>query len=226
MMSVKKILFVLTSHNKLGSTDGATGFYLPELTHPLEQLEKAGFSVDFASIKGGKPPVYGVELEDPVNAHYWRDETFQYKLAHTAALEHVDAALYAGVLYVGGHGTMWDFPESAAVQRVTREIWQHNGVVAAVCHGPSALVNVTLDDGELLVAGKQVSAFTDEEEHIVQLENVVPFLLTSKLQQQGAIIAGAAAWQDQVSVDGHLVTGQNPQSAANVGKAIVKILQG
>ncbi|ADU71873.1 type 1 glutamine amidotransferase domain-containing protein [Pantoea sp. At-9b] len=225
-MSAKKLLFVLTSHDKLGTTDGATGFYLPELTHPLEQVEKAGFSVDFASIAGGKPPVYGVELDDPVNAHYWHDEAFQHKLAATQVLDQVDARHYVGVLYVGGHGTMWDFPDSAAVQRVTREIWQQNGVVAAVCHGPSALVNVKLQDGSLLVAGKHVSAFTDEEEQIVGLENVVPFLLTSKLQQQGAIIDGAAAWQDQVSVDGRLVTGQNPQSAASVGKAIVQVLQG
>lgn len=224
-MSAKKLLFVLTSHDKLGTTDGATGFYLPELTHPLEQVEKAGFSVDFASIAGGKPPVYGVELDDQVNAHYWHDEAFQHKLAATQVLDQVDASHYAGVLYVGGHGTMWDFPDSDAVQRVTREIWQQNGVVAAVCHGPSALVNVKLQDGSLLVAGKHVSAFTDEEEQIVGLENVVPFLLTSKLQQQGAIIDGAAAWQDQVSVDGRLVTGQNPQSAASVGKAIVQVLQ-
>ncbi|MFM8887511.1 MAG: type 1 glutamine amidotransferase domain-containing protein, partial [Chthoniobacterales bacterium] len=59
---------VMTSHAKLGDTGKTTGFYLGELTHPLEVFEKAGLPVELASIKGGEPPVDGLELEDAVNA--------------------------------------------------------------------------------------------------------------------------------------------------------------
>ena len=43
----------------------------------------------------------------------------------------------AGVLavetdfFAGGHGTMWDLPQSEAVQRVTREIYEGGGIVSA-----------------------------------------------------------------------------------------------
>jgi putative intracellular protease/amidase len=47
---------------------------------------------------------------------------------------------------------------------------------------------------------------------------VVPFLLESKLKERGAEFVKSGNWQKQVSVDGRLVTGQNPQSATAVGK--------
>jgi putative intracellular protease/amidase len=52
--------------------------------------------------------------------------------------------------------------------------------------GPAALVNVTLGNGAYLVAGKNLSAFTDEKERAVKLDQVVPFLLATTLTQRGA----------------------------------------
>ncbi len=115
---------------------------------------------------------------------------------------------------------MWDFPGNADIQRVTREIYEAGGVVGAVCHGPAALVNITLSNGAQLVAGKNVSAFTDSEERAVQLDGVVPFLLASKLEQHGAHHHSAPDWTAKVVVDGRLITGQNPQSASGVGAAM------
>ncbi|TKD43492.1 type 1 glutamine amidotransferase domain-containing protein, partial [Azotobacter chroococcum] len=128
--------------------------------------------------------------------------------------------------FAGGHGAMWDFPDSPDVARVTREIYEAGGVVGAVCHGPAALVNVTLSNGAYLVAGKNLSAFTDDEERAVKLDQVVPFLLTSTLTQRGAQHHPAADWTAKVVVDGRLVTGQNPQSASGVGAAIRDLLLG
>lgn len=119
---------------------------------------------------------------------------------------------------------MYDFPGNPAVARVAAGIYEAGGVVAAVCHGASALVDVRLSDGCHLVAGKEVSAFTNEEEQAVGLDNVVPFLLESKLAEQGAIIRKAPKFQATVSVAGRLVTGQNPASAEGVGEAMVMVL--
>ena len=223
---IKPVLFVVTSHAVKGSTGEATGYYLGEVTHPLAELEEAGIAVEFASIQGGEPPVDGLDLVDPVNARYWNNPAFRARMRDTQRLADVDASKYSAIYFAGGHGTMWDFPASPDVPRITRQVYEAGGVVAAVCHGPAALVNVTLSDGTYLVAGKNVSAFTDSEERAVKLEKVVPFLLASTLTQRGATHQPAADFTSKVVVDGRLVTGQNPQSASGVGAALRGLLTG
>ncbi|MEG3790680.1 type 1 glutamine amidotransferase domain-containing protein [Lysobacter sp. CCNWLW3] len=221
----KPVLMVLTSHGTKGSTGQPTGFYLGEVTHPLAVFDAAGIPVEFASIQGGEPPVDGLELDDATNARYWNDAAFRAAIRSTARLDEVDSRKYSAVFYAGGHGAVWDFPDSPAVQRVTRKIYESGNVVAAVCHGPSALVNVKLSDGSYLVAGKRVSAFTDDEERAVKLEHVVPFLLASTLIERGARHQAAPNWTSQVAVDGRLVTGQNPQSATATAEAVRDLLR-
>lgn len=222
--SLKPVLFVLTSHGVKGSTGEATGFYLGEVTHPLAELHEAGIKVEFASIQGGEPPVDGLDLNDPVNARYWQDDSFRNAIRTTLRLQDADASRYSAIFFAGGHGAVWDFPDSPAVLRVTRDIYEAGGLVGAVCHGPAALVNVKLSSGQYLVAGKQLSAFTDDEERAVGLEKVVPFLLASTLAERGAHHLPASDWTAKVVVDGNLVTGQNPQSAAGVGAAMRDLL--
>jgi putative intracellular protease/amidase len=216
----KPVLIVLTSHGIKGSTGQPTGFFLSEATHPLAVLKAAGIPVEFASIRGGEPPVDGLDLDDATNARYWNDTRFREAIRSTQRLDDIDASRYSAVFYAGGHGAMWDFPDSPAVQRVTREIYDSGGMVGAVCHGPAALVNVKLGDDSYLVAGKTVSAFTDDEERAVALDKIVPFLLASRLSERGARHRAAPNWTAGVSVDGRLVTGQNPQSATGVGEAL------
>ena len=222
--SQKPVLFVLTSHDRKGDTGEPTGFYLGEVTHPLSELDAGGIPVEFASIQGGEPPVDGLDLNDATNARYWSDENFRTAIRTTQRLDTVDAAKYAAIFFAGGHGAMWDFPTSPAVARVTRDVYEGGGVVAAVCHGPAALVNVKLSDGSYLVAGKRVSAFTDSEERAVKLDATVPFLLASQLAERGAQHEAAPDWTSKVVVDDRLVTGQNPQSASGVGAALRGLL--
>lgn len=220
----KPVLFVLTSHGSKGDGGPPTGFYLGEVTHPLAVLETAGIAVEFASIKGGEPPVDGLDLEDRTNARYWSDEAFRAAIRATARLDEVDPARYSAVFFAGGHGAMWDMPQSGAVDRVARSIFEAGGAVAAVCHGPAALVNVKLSDGRYLVSGRNVSAFTDDEERAVGLDRTVPFLLASTLVARGAMHHPAPDWTAKVVVDGRLITGQNPQSATGVGEALRDVL--
>ena len=221
----KPVLVVLTSHGQMGDTGKPTGFFLGELTHPLEVFEKAGVPVEFASIRGGEPPVDGLDLNDEINARYWNNAEFRAKLAATKKLSEVDPQDYAGVFFSGGHGTMWDFPDDEAVQRTAREIYEAGAPVGAVCHGPAALVNVRLSDGSYLVEGKEVSAFTNSEEEKVGLTEVVPFLLATKLQERGAKHLAAPDFEKQVVASGQLVTGQNPASAAGVAQKMVEMLE-
>lgn len=223
---IKPVLMVLTSHGIKGNTAQLTGFFLGEVTHPLAVFEAAGIAVEYASVQGGSPPVDGLDLEDAINLRYWNDSRFRKAIGATQRLEDVDFSTYAAIFFAGGHGAMWDFPTSSAVQCAVRQVFEGGGVVAAVCHGPAALVNATLSDGTYLVAGKNVSAFTDDEERAVQLDHVVPFLLASTLGARGALHHPAPAWSANVVVDGRLVTGQNPQSATGVGEAVRDLVLG
>ncbi|WP_320150312.1 type 1 glutamine amidotransferase domain-containing protein [uncultured Tolumonas sp.] len=218
---LKPVLFVVTSCAVKGATGIPTGYNLAEVTHPLEKLEDAGIAVEFASIQGGNAPLDGLEdMNDPVIARFWADDDFRHKIANTLCINDVDPTRYSAIFFAGGHGTMWDFPDNAAVQKVIREIDAAGGIVSAVCHGPAALVNATKSDGSLLIAGKRVAAFTDSEEEVVQSTHVVPFLLASTLNERGAMHQNAADWANNVVVDGRLITGQNPQSASSLGEKL------
>ncbi len=223
MTSTKKILIGLTSHGDLGGLR-PTGYYLSEVAHPWRVFTDAGYTVDVASTAGGQPPVDGVDLSDPVQRAFTDDAEMTTKTHNTPTFAAIRSADYDAILFAGGHGTMWDFPTDPALARVAREIYENGGVVAAVCHGPAALVGVTLSDGRPLVEGREVAAFTNAEESAAGLTEVVPFLLQSRLEQLGAKHTSAANFQPHVITDGRLVTGQNPASATGLARAVLAAL--
>ncbi|KGO93595.1 thiamine biosynthesis protein ThiJ [Flavobacterium subsaxonicum WB 4.1-42 = DSM 21790] len=219
------MLFVVTSHDQKGTTGEKTGYYLSEVSHPWKVLTQAGYEIDFVSPKGGNPPVDGFDLKDPENKEFWENSYYQNKLSHSLTPANVKPADYAAIYYAGGHGAMWDLPDNTTLTSIAAAIYQNKGVVAAVCHGPAGLVNIRLADGSFLVAGKKVAGFSNEEEKLVKLTGVVPFLLEDKLKEKGGIYEKSAPWQEHVIIDKRLITGQNPQSAKAVGEAILKALK-
>jgi putative intracellular protease/amidase len=223
-MSFSRVLFVVTSHGQKGNTGQPTGYYLPEVAHPWAILTDLGYDIDFVSPRGGQPPVDGVNLADPVNARFMADAVAQQKINNSLTPARVVPSQYAAIYYAGGHGTMWDFADNEELARIAGHIYDRGGVVGAVCHGPAGLVNIRLANGEFLVKDKVVSSFTDEEEAAVKLDQVVPFLLETRLKELGAIHRKSPNFQPHVEVSERLVTGQNPASATGVGQAIAKLL--
>jgi len=221
----QRVLIAMTSHDKKGDTGESTGAYLPEIAHPYAEFTKAGIAVDFASTRGGRVPLDGTDKPDEVLAPFLDGGALAGRLHDSLAADSVDPSRYTAIFFAGGHGTMWDFPENKAFARIAASIYERGGVVGAVCHGPAALVNVRLSSGQYLVAGKAVSAFTNEEERAAKLDTVVPFLLQDRLVERGAIFKPAALWQKQVVVAERLVTGQNPASAVGVAESMVRLLR-
>jgi len=221
----KKVLFVVTSTSQ--KPNGAkTGYFLSEVAHPWKVLHEAGYEIDFVSPMGGEAPVDAFDLNDPVNKEFWENAEYNQKINHSMKPEQVDASQYKGIYYAGGHGTMWDFPQNEAIAQIAATIYENGGVVGAVCHGPSGLVNIKLSNGKYLVDGKKVNSFTDAEENLVGGTNILPFMLETKLRERGAIYEKSDPWQVHVVVDQRLVTGQNPMSAISVGEAMVYALKG
>jgi putative intracellular protease/amidase len=224
MKNLRRTLIVLTSHDQLGTTGKATGAYLAEITHAYWTLVDAGIEVDFVSPRGGQVPLDGVDRKDADNARFLDDDAALARLHASLRPDQVDPARYGAIYYAGGHGTMWDLPDDAGLANIAAAIYEAGGVVAAVCHGPAGLVNIKLSNGQYLVAGREVAAFTDEEERAVKLTEVVPFLLASTLVERGARHIAAPNWAAHVVVSERLITGQNPASARGVGQALVTTL--
>lgn len=218
-----KALIVVTGHSQLGDTGEETGWHLSEVSHVYWPLINAGFAVEFASPSGGEALIdqESIQLDDPENKSFI-DKLKIANALKTMALREVNPDQYQVIYFAGGHGTMWDFPDNPNIDEITRSIYEKGGIVAAVCHGPSALTSVKLTDGEYLIKDKKINSFTDEEERAVGKENVVPFLLETRLRERGAIFEGGSNFSEKVVVDGRIITGQNPQSASALGREIVK----
>lgn len=221
-----KAIIVLTSHAALGNTGATTGFWLSELTHPYYALVDQGIDVDIVSIAGGETPVdpKSWDEDDAFNARFLADPALVELLKNSHSLNNTMPSDYQAIVFAGGHGTMWDFPDDEHVKRVAIAIYQQGGVLAAICHGPAALVNMTYANGDHLIANMKVTGFTNEEEEAIGLTGIVPFLLEDKLKQTNATFVAAEAWADNVVIDGRLITGQNPQSAKGVGDAVAELL--
>ena len=224
-----KILMVLTSHDRLGDTGKKTGFWLEEFAAPYYALKEAGAAITLASPKGGQPPLDPKsdlpENQTEATERFHADAAAQSELAHTKRLADLSADAFDAVFYPGGHGPMWDLPENPASLALLEAFTRAGKPIAAVCHGPAALVNGRGADGEPLVKGKRVTGFANTEEEAVGLTRVVPFLLEDRLKERGGVYSKAADWAPYVQVDGTLVTGQNPASSKPAAEALLNLLR-
>ncbi len=233
-MSKGKLLILMTSHSKLGDTGQSTGFHYEEMTTPYQIFRNAGYEVLLASVSGGEPPhdpnSLKVSRQDnpPSVIAFLDDELSSNALRHTRALNEIldiGSEAFSGLYLPGGHGTMWDFPNNPQLAQLIRELLEQDKPVAAVCHGPAALIGVNDSAGVPIVRGKRVNAFTDAEERKVGLEDTVPFLLETALREAGAHFEGAEEFEAHVAVDGNLITGQNPASAKPLAEAVLDYLE-
>lgn len=222
-----KILAVVTSTSNMGASGKSTGYELAELARAYYVFQANGFEVDIASPLGETAPVV-IDNDDMGHYEYafMNDDIAQSKTAHTIAIDKVRKEEYSAVFFTGGKGAMFDFPENTAIQDIIREFYQSNKVVGAVCHGPAALVNVTLDNGRPLVENVNVSGFTNEEELLLipDAETIFPFLLQDKLVAQGARFNEGTMYLEKISHDNNLITGQNPWSTWVLAEAMISQL--
>ena len=222
------ILIVLTSHDKLGNTQEKTGFWLEEFASPYYTLLDAGANITIASPKGGKPPLDpksdAADFQTESTKRFKADEKANEALANTVTLSSVKESDFDAVMYPGGHGPLWDLTTDLDSIALIKAFVEADKPIASVCHAPSVLLNVKLSNGEYLVKGKKVTAFSNTEEEAVQLTDIVPFLLEDALQSKGAIYSKVDDWHSYAITDGKLITGQNPGSSQAVAKELLKLL--
>ncbi|EQB52168.1 hypothetical protein CGLO_08245 [Colletotrichum gloeosporioides Cg-14] len=232
-MSVKpKVLVVLTSQDNLPTRDGMkTGWYLPEFVHPYNALAPH-VDIVVASPKGGEAPIdpYSVqEAKDDAECQtFLKEKESLWKKTEKLETMLQRSSEFAAIFYVGGHGPMFDLAVDPVSHALIREFYENGKIVSAVCHGPGALVNVKLSDGEYLVKDQEVTGFSNAEEDAYQFTDAMPFLLETEMKNHGAHYVKA----DQLfgvkivvsGKDGRLITGQNPPSAGVIGKTLVEAI--
>ncbi len=228
-MDTSRILMVVTSADRMGSAPDATGFWLEEFAAPYYVFSDARCDITVASPKGGAAPVdprsYDESSATASTRRFAVDEKAAAMIGDTQALSAVSPAQFDAVFFVGGHGTMTDFPSDSHVQSTVERFYHAAKPVAAVCHGPAAFVRAHKKNGEPLVSGKRFTCFSDAEETAIGLQDHVPFLLETRLKELGGKNIIGEAFASQVVVDGGLITGQNPASSIGAAEAVIHQLR-
>lgn len=225
---MKKVLFVLTSHDKLGNTGEKTGFWIEEFASPYYLLKDKGVAITLASPNGGQPPIdpksATADFSTPSTERFNKDSETQEVLSKTLKLDSVSQADYDAVFYPGGHGPLWDLAEDKNSIALIESFYNNNKPVGAVCHAPGIFKHTKDANGNSLVKGKKVTGFTNTEEAAVQLTDIVPFLVENMLKENGGVYSKGDDWNPYAVQEGNLITGQNPASSELVAEKILEQL--
>lgn len=209
---MKKLLIIVT--NSSGNENMPnTGVYLEEFAVPFLVFEKSNIEMTVASPEGGISPVDENSMSCS-NPQEW-DKCIKI-LRNTKRLSQVDYKSFDGIYFPGGHGLLFDLVNCREVIKIIEYFCCNDRLISAICHGPAVFVNTSI------VEGKRLTAFTDEEESIMKLTELVPFLLETKLRELGADFIAEKPWSEHVEVDGSLITGQNQNSALLIAEKIVE----
>ena len=162
------LLLVLTGVDHWTLDDGTrqpTGFWAEELTEPMRVFRDAEVDVTIATPGGVRPTVDEASLsaegaggEERAAALRGELDALADQLASPAAVEALSADDYDGVFVPGGHGPMEDLASSDELGRLVLTMLDDDKVVAAVCHGPAALLSAMRPDGTWAFAGRKLAA--------------------------------------------------------------------
>lgn len=228
-----KILMVLSAADKWTRADGSfyeTGLWAQEFVDLDEPFLRAGYEVELAS-PGAVAPTMDKRSLDPglvgeEVARRMRDYLAKNaaRIALPRVLAEVETGRYDAIVVPGGHGPVEDLYRDPDMGRVLVEADRDGKVIAAVCHGPAALLAARRPDGSWSFAGRKMTSLTDDEEVEFGTAENAPWLLASELRRLGARFEQAPNWKIHIVQDSNLLTGQNPQSSAALAELVLATL--
>lgn len=226
----KRILLVVTNVDHFEATDEATGIWLSELTHVYDEFARKHYHQRIVSPQGGRIPIDPRSLNwlatDSTTRKKHKNTSFMSLLDRTKSIHEIEADEYDAIFFIGGHGAMWDFLHHETLHHVTRLIYEHGGVVASVCHGYCALLNVRLSEGARLIKNKKLTGFSWREEELTGVAYQVPYNAEQLAKRYGASYKSALIpFTRCVVTDGNLITGQNPASSRRTAMAVIDYLE-
>ncbi|OUD35401.1 type 1 glutamine amidotransferase domain-containing protein [Flavobacterium sp. FPG59] len=225
----KRVLLIMSSYDDMGISGKQTGTWFTELAAPYYILTDAGYEVVFASPDGGEAPIDLLSMKVPFTTEYTdkflNDPVALFAAKHTRKLRNIDYNTFDAVFFPGGYGLLTDLASDQFVVKLIKDFYETNRPIAMVCHAPAILRDVKLSNGKFLVEGKNLTGFKDAEDAEIELDKHLLFSLEQELKGRGANYKSVANWAPNVVVDGALMTGQSPASAAPLAEALRDVLK-
>lgn len=222
----KKALIIATNQaelNKHGKTGGkATGAFASEITAAYYDFIDASMQVDIASIKGGKIPIepqsLSYFLKTSEDKRFLQDPELKEKVKNSKKITDIDFTTYDIIFLAGGWGAAYDLGYSDDLgQKISDAYYTGNSIIGGVCHGPLGLIRAKDKDGNLLIAGRRMTAVTDKQ--IKQLFiTTTPQHPEAELRKAGALFESQSKLIDMFAThvvtddEKRFVTGQNQNS--------------
>ena len=226
-MKSLRSLIITTSNNKLADTTNKTGVWLEDLAAPYFTLKDGGEYITIVSPEGGQIPI-DPQSESAAAAtkntiRFEQDSQAMYHFSHSLPLNEVKTENFDLVFLTGGYGAMWDFVNNKMLKQILEDFIHQNKPIGLVGHGVVALVSLTMDNGEPLVRGRKLTAFSNSEEEFADLNEKPPFLLESRLISLSALYSKGTDFTGYVVRDGNIITGQNPASSVETAKQLLAL---
>jgi putative intracellular protease/amidase len=225
----KRVLLIMSSYDDMGISGKQTGTWFTELAAPYYILTDAGYEVVFASPDGGEAPIDLLSMKVPFTTEYTdkflNDPVALFAAKHTRKLRNIDYNTFDAVFFPGGYGLLTDLASDQFVVKLIKDFYETNRPIAMVCHAPAILRDVKLSNGKYLAEGLNLTGFKDAEDAEIELDKHLLFSLEQELKGRGANYKSVANWEPNVVVDGVLMTGQSPASAAPLAEKLAEVLR-
>ncbi|MEQ8927682.1 MAG: type 1 glutamine amidotransferase domain-containing protein [Fulvivirga sp.] len=220
-----RILIVVSNTEDMGDPEKHfAGNNLWEVAPPYHIFVSHGYAVDFVSPTGGKVPF----SMDPVgiSSYTIKYENFNEKVENSSTPDEVDYKNYKAVFVGGGYGPLFDVAYDEEIQSIIAGIYENGGIVGGCGHGPGALANVKLSNGEFMVKGKKVTGFpnsTEVTKSWAKEGTLLPIMLEDQLRANGGIFQTKSDLSDKhdVVIDQRIVTTMFLPSSAIVAKEMI-----
>ncbi|CEQ38875.1 SPOSA6832_00364, partial [Sporobolomyces salmonicolor] len=220
---------------------------------PLDPSSVEAFKGDEESMKFLNDAAIKKQVENTKKVHTNYD-VLTATFPSATQLSEVQSKDYKAIFYVGGHGPIFgalrsvrrlislyadplsrwlaDLYSDPNSLQLIDEFWRESKPVAAVCHGPVVFIKaIDTATGEPLLRGKKATCFSNKEEEIADLVDEIPFLVESQMKgvpchfQNTREPWGVEVVTDESVPGKTLITGANPASASETGKALIKAIK-
>lgn len=189
----------------------------------MMHIAAAGFDIDVATLSGNsiKLEMWAMPEEDEAVMDFYNDylPKFENPLKLSEILPQVmaDNSPYVAVFFPGGHGALLNLPESEEVKDILNWAMTNDKKVVTLCHGPAALLAATLNDGDFLFDGYEMTVFPDSldegaNQEIGYMPELLKWRLQETLEENGVKVLNEDI-TGQVHKDRNLLTGDSPLAA-------------
>jgi putative intracellular protease/amidase len=213
-------------------------FATPKGTAPTldtSSIDKMYFNGDEAAMQASKALLDQLNITSSSNS----------PVISLSRVEQIGYSHFDAVYVPGGHAPMQDLLYSPELGKLLTNFHANNKTTALPCHGPIALLSTLPDSpgftrqletrgsvehhANWIYAGYRLTVISNQEEEQAKgllKGGAMKFYPQTALEQAGAhYSSNRAPWTPYMVVDRELITGQNPASAPEVAKELLKRLK-